>query len=225
MFLLFHTADWHLGQTFHGYDRDHEHAVFFEWLLRMLQDRKPDALIVAGDVFDSVNPSAAAQRRLYDILARAHQALPKLQIIITAGNHDPASRLEAPAGLLERLNITVVGTVVRDSENMHVHDKFLVPLKDSEGHVRVLVIAVPFLRPSDVSNNPDVPDAYLQGVRELYRGAIQSAQILRDRDFPEAALVAIGHCHMQDCTESRDSERRLIIGGRRPYESILSPRY
>jgi len=55
-----------------------------------------------------------AQRRFFDFLARAHADLPALQIVITAGNHDAGARLEALAGLLESLNISVVGTVSRD---------------------------------------------------------------------------------------------------------------
>jgi exonuclease SbcD len=59
---VFHTADWHLGQTFHEYDRDYEHGCFLNWLLQEIGSRKPDALLISGDVFDSVNPPASAQR-------------------------------------------------------------------------------------------------------------------------------------------------------------------
>ena len=213
MLRLIHTADWHLGQSFHGYDRDHEHARFFEWLLRMLAERRPDALLVAGDIFDTVNPSATAQRRYYDFLARAHATAPRLQIVITAGNHDAAARLEAPASLLQSLGITAVGTVARDAEGAIELGKFLVPLKDAEGAVRAIVLAVPFLRPADVPKVADSADAYLEGIRELYRRATDAAVEVRDRKHPGAALIALGHCHMQDATESRDSERRIVIGG------------
>jgi len=114
MLRVLHTADWHLGQSFHGYDRDYEHSIFLDWLVLMLTERRTDVLLIAGDIFDSVNPSATAQRRFFDFLARAHAASPTLQIIITAGNHDAGARLEAPSGLLESLNITVVGTVSRE---------------------------------------------------------------------------------------------------------------
>ena len=79
MLTVFHTADWHLGQSFFGFDRDYEHACFLEWLLAELQSQRPDALIVAGDVFDSINPSAVSQKRYYNFLARAHAALPDLR--------------------------------------------------------------------------------------------------------------------------------------------------
>ncbi len=213
MLRLIHTADWHLGQSFHGYDRDHEHARFLEWLLRMLAERRPDALLVAGDIFDTVNPSATAQRRYYDFLALAHAAAPRLQIVIIAGNHDAAARLEAPASLLQSLGITAVGTVARDADGAIALGKFLVPLKDAEGVVRAIALAVPFLRPADAPEVADSSDAYLDGIRELYRRATEAALELRDREHPGAALIALGHCHMQDAAESRDSERRIVIGG------------
>lgn len=54
---LFHTSDWHLGQSLHGQERDFEHACFLDWLLGQLHLRQPDALLIAGDIFDTVNPT------------------------------------------------------------------------------------------------------------------------------------------------------------------------
>ncbi|MEZ6062985.1 MAG: exonuclease subunit SbcD [Planctomycetaceae bacterium] len=169
MLKVLHTADWHLGQTFHGFDRDDEHGCFLKWLLGKLRDRRPDALIVAGDVFDTINPSAMAQRRLYSFLAAAHDAVPQLNIVLTAGNHDAGARLEAPRALLDSLNISVVGTVKRDDNGDINPQKLLVPLTDAAGNVKAIVMAVPFLRPSDVPLLPNADDAYLDGIRELYR--------------------------------------------------------
>jgi len=213
MLTVFHTADWHLGQSFCGYDRDYEHCCFLDWLLEEMQSQKPDALIVAGDVFDTINPSAVAQKRLYNFLANAHAALPSLQIVLTAGNHDAGARLEAPAGLLDSLNISVVGTVSQDAAGNIGTAKLLVPLKDSAGVVQAIAIAVPFLRPSDVPLVENAADPYLDGVRELYRRATVAAAELRSKLNPDAALIALGHCHLQGGEESRDSERRLVIGG------------
>jgi exonuclease SbcD len=213
MLRILHTADWHLGQTFHGYDRDAEHACFLEWLLQTLTERRPDALIVSGDVFDTVNPSAAAQKRFFDFLARAHAALPALQMVIIAGNHDAAARLEAPSDLLESLRITVIGTVARNGAGEPEPGKFLVPLRNTAGETKAIAVAVPFLRPSDVPVIAGASDPYLDGIRELYRRATDAALALRDSQYPGAALIALGHCHMQDGAESRDSERRIVIGG------------
>ena len=62
MIRILHTADWHLGQTFFGYDRTEEHTIFLDWLAKEICDKEIDALIIAGDVFDVSNPSAAPHR-------------------------------------------------------------------------------------------------------------------------------------------------------------------
>jgi DNA repair protein SbcD/Mre11 len=213
MLTVFHTADWHLGQTFCGYDRDYEHRCFLDWLLAEIRSQRPDALIVAGDVFDSINPSAVAQKRFYNFLANAYGTLPGLQIVLTAGNHDAGARLEAPAGLLDSLNISVVGTVKQDDAGNIDPAKFLVPLKDDAGVVQAIAMAVPFLRPSDVPLVSNADDPYLDGVRELYRLTTEAAAEMRAELNPDAALIAMGHCHLHGGEESRDSERRLVIGG------------
>ena len=106
---LIHTADWHLGQTFFGYDREAEHDAFLGFLTNLLVERETDVLLIAGDVFDVTNPSAGAQRRFYRFLKEANRRNPGLQIVIIAGNHDSAIRLEAPNPLLEELNTSIVG--------------------------------------------------------------------------------------------------------------------
>jgi len=213
MFTVFHTADWHLGQSFCGFDRDYEHRCFLDWLLSEMQAQRPDALIVAGDVFDTINPSAVAQKRFYNFLADAHAALPSLQIVLTAGNHDAGARLESPAELLASLNIAVVGTVEQDDAGNISLDKFLVPLKDHGGRVQAIAIAVPYLRPSDVPLVRNAVDPYLDGIRELYRSVTAAAVALRAELNPAAALIALGHCHLHGGEESPESERRLVIGG------------
>jgi exonuclease SbcD len=210
---VLHTADWHLGQTFHDYDRDYEHTCFLDWLLLQIEARKPDALLVSGDVFDSVNPPASAQRLYYDFLRRAADVHPGLQMVVTAGNHDAAARLEAPAPLLHRFNVTVVGTVERDADAVIRYPKFLVPITNAQGKVAALVLAVPFLRINDLPVVPDAKDAYIEGVGAFYRELTREACRVRDSLHPGAVLVGMGHCHLGEGAESCDSERRLVVGG------------
>lgn len=222
-FRFFHTADWHLGQTFHGYDRDHEHGAFLDWLLARLVERRPHALLLAGDVFDTVNPSALAQRRFYSFLAAAHRALPDLQVVITAGNHDAAARLEAPSELFDAFKIRVVGTAPRQADGGLAHARFVAPLRGDSGEVEALALAVPFLRPADVPAVPDAADPYLDGIRALYQDLTRHAASHRDANHPGAALLALGHCHLAAGRETHDSERRLVIGGAEALRSDTFP--
>ena len=149
MIRILHTADWHLGQTFFGYDREAEQEAFLSWLAGQIHENEIDALVVAGDVFDVSNPSAAAQRMYYRFIYEVTAANPALQIVIVAGNHDSAARLEAPLPLLQAMRTEVRG-VVRKSEGGEVDlDHLCVELKNRQGEAEVLCLAVPFLRQGD----------------------------------------------------------------------------
>jgi len=221
---VFHTADWHLGQTFHEYDRDYEHACFLDWLLQEIAARKPDAMLLSGDVFDSVNPPASAQRMYYEFLQKAAEVHPRLQMVITAGNHDAAARLEAPAPLLKRFNVHVLGTVDRiEGADIH-YPKFCVPLRNAAGEIGAIVLAVPFLRPADLPQTPGAADVYNAGMTAFYRRLTEHACTLRDELHPGAILIGMGHCHLTEGAESRDSERRLVVGGLESLSAEMFPR-
>src|SRR5690606_20506504 len=145
MIRILHTADWHIGQLFHEYDRTYEHQQFLDWLTQTLRIAQVNVLLVSGDVFDLSNPSAASIRLFYTFLNRATSVNPDLQVIITAGNHDSASRLESPKPLLESSNIHIVGLVEKDENGAIDYDKLIIPLKDKDGSVKAWCLAVPFL--------------------------------------------------------------------------------
>ena len=133
MIRILHTADWHLGQTFFGYDRTGEHEVFLNWLAEEIRQKEIDALIIAGDVFDVSNPSAASQSMYYQFIYRVTVENPNLQIVIVAGNHDSAARLEAPLPLLQAMRTEVRG-VVRKLEGGEIdYDHLIVELKNRKG--------------------------------------------------------------------------------------------
>ena len=209
---LLHTSDWHLGQTLHNYERGYEHQRFLDWLLDTLVAERVDVLLVAGDVFDNANPSAASQKQLYVFLQQARARLPALQLIVVAGNHDSAGRLEAPAPLLAAHGTHVIGHLLRGENGDIDLERLLLPLSGADGRVQAWCLAVPFLRPGDVPKLPagDTQDAYLGGIALLYR---QLTDLALARRQPGQAILAMGHCHMVGGEMSNDSERRIVIGG------------
>jgi exonuclease SbcD len=206
---LLHTSDWHLGQSLNQYDRSFEHARFLDWLLDTLETEKVDALVIAGDVFDSTNPSAASQTLLYQFLTQARQRVPHLGIVMTAGNHDSPGRMEAPAPFLSLFEATVVGQIGRAADCID-WDRIVVPLKNHTGQVAAWCIAMPFLRPSDASSMEGAADTYMAGVGALYASAYEYAAGKRNDG---QAIIAMGHCHTIGGKVSEDSERRIVIGG------------
>lgn len=211
MIRILHTADWHIGQLFHEYDRTYEHRQFFNWLLDTLSEEQVDVLLVSGDVFDSSNPSAASIKMFYTFLNQSAKQNPHLQIIVTAGNHDSASRLESPKPLLESSNIHIVGIVEKDDVGMVDYGKICIPLKNKEGHTEAWCIAAPFLRLGDYPSITDSANPYADGVSAFYKEACEYAASIKE---PGQAIIAMGHLHAQQAEVGDiDKMERLIMGG------------
>ena len=225
---ILHTADWHLGQTFYEYDRREEHLHFFEWLKQQIKQHEIDVLLIAGDVFDSPNPSAESQRMYYRFLREVTAGNPSLQIIIIAGNHDSAARLEAPNPLLENLNITVRGIVRRNAESNIDLQHLIVPIYtvSSDSPVRsdassrplstvslnipphreiaAYCLAVPYLRQGDYPS----AETYSKGIQQLYE---QLFNEVKEKGKP---VVAMGHLQATGSEISEDDRsERTVIGG------------
>ncbi|MCX7080002.1 MAG: exonuclease SbcCD subunit D C-terminal domain-containing protein [Pseudomonas sp.] len=205
---LFHTSDWHLGQNLHGQERDFEHACFLDWLLRQLAQHTPDVLLIAGDIFDTVNPPVKSQERLYDFIVSAHEQQPLLTIVMIAGNHDSGSRIELPAPLMRRLRTHALGRVLWLDNGQLDAERLLLPLPDASGEIAGWCLALPFLRPAEVTG-AHLGDDYLRGIGQVHEWLIAAANAKRQ---PGQALIAISHAHMAGGSVSEDSERSLIIG-------------
>ena len=210
MIRILHTADWHLGQTFFGYDRTQEHEHFLDWLAGVLTKNKIDVLIVAGDVFDVSNPSAASQRIFYRFIHRVTTENPGLQLVIVAGNHDSAARLESPLPLLQEMRTEIKG-IVRKQDGEIDYSHLLVELKNESGRVEALCLAVPFLRQGDYPVVETEGNPYAEGVKELYARLVEYA--LKKRTDGQA-LVAVGHLLATGSEiAEKDHSERIIIGG------------
>ncbi|MFZ6711741.1 exonuclease SbcCD subunit D C-terminal domain-containing protein [Undibacterium sp. TC9W] len=204
-----HTSDWHLGQTLHSAERGLEHQHFLDWLIIALEQQQADALLIAGDVFDNANPSASSQKQFYRFLQQAKARLPKLDIVIIAGNHDSPGRLEAPGPLLDGMDISVIGMVPRLTDGSIDITAMVLPLRQND-EIVAWCLAVPFLRPGDVPRVENASDPYMTGIAQLYKDVTAHALSLRQ---PGQAVIAMGHCHMVGGEISEDSERRIVIGG------------
>lgn len=203
---ILHTADWHIGQNFYGYERQEEHQHFLDWLRRQISEQGIDVLLVAGDVFDSPNPSAESQRMFYAFLHDVSSENPQLQTVVTAGNHDSAARLEAPQDLLTAMRVEVRGVIHRTAEGEIDFRHLLIPLHE-EGQAKAWCLAVPYLRQGDYPENSE----YGKGVSAMYSALKSYAQQLGTTDLP---LVAMGHLHVSGAELSdNDRSERVVVGG------------
>lgn len=193
---LLHTADWHLGQRFHDQRRgdDEEHAL--GRLLALADEHRADAVLIAGDIFDTANPGAEEQRRYYRCLFDLVRDVGVATVVVTGGNHDSALRLDGPKDLLADLGIQVIGRWPRDTAPEHC----LVPLRDRDGETRAICAAVPYLRDGDLrlppagETAPQVHARYAQALETRYRQVREAAR----RAFPSLPLITMGHCYVDD---------------------------
>lgn len=202
---IVHTSDWHLGHRLYGQNRSEEHQVFLNWLLSQLVEKEADALIIAGDIFDTHNPSAESTKLYYNFLVKLHETLPHLQTVVIGGNHDSSQRLDAPREVLKALQVHVVGGLPHiNGKNW---DDLYVPLKNKVGEVKAWVAAVPFLKASDLPLKTEEPEVRLiNGVREVYQHALNR---LKSRLKEGQGVILTGHCEMSKGLISQESERKL----------------
>jgi exonuclease SbcD len=196
---ILHSSDWHLGQDLHGFDRGPEHDHFLDWLAGQIVALAVDALVVSGDIYDTANPPVAAQQRLFGFLARVLAQTPHLQVVLTGGNHDSASRVELPRALLDPSRVHLVGAMPRGPTGLD-HARCCIPLRDAAGMPRAMCLAIPYLRPADLGEG---------GMAMLHVEATACADGLRD-GLP---LIVTGHLHASGGEVSELSERRIVLGG------------
>jgi len=207
MIKLIHTADWHLGQTFFGYDRTREHEIFLRGLRQTVRERGADLLLISGDIFDTSNPSAEAMRLYYSFLRDVTAENPGLRVIAVAGNHDSGARLEAPHPVLESIDVITRGTVRRKEDGTPDYARHVVPVM-RHGRTAAYCLAVPYLRAGDY---PEA-DTYSRSIALFYKGVYDHVRTLD----PEGTLPVIAMGHMQTsgaALSDDDRSERTIIGG------------
>ena len=198
---VLHTSDWHLGHTLRGeVSREREHAAFLAWLLEACRREAADALVITGDVFDSATPPASAEKMWFEFLAATRRALPALDIIAIAGNHDSPARLGAASAVLRELGVHVIGGLPRTADGALDPERLLVPIAGGQG----VVAAVPFLRPIDVPAGIDDPLTAIYG---------EVIELARARRTPDQALIVTGHLYVAGADTEYLSERRVSVGG------------
>ena len=240
---ILHTSDWHLGQTLHGVSRRYEHACFLDWLLNAIEQHKVDALLVAGDVFDVASPSAEAQAEYFRFLATARSRFPKLNIVITGGNHDSPARLDAAQTILRALEVRVVGGLPKTSNHKeHTHklnlEQLLVPISGSTPEDTACIIAVPFLRPRDLprsyeeacqwvsidSTEQQPPTQEEASEIEQHRNLIKVlVQAAKQRFGEHTALIGTAHAYVAGGQLSELSERKIQQGYQNALPASIFP--
>ena len=214
-----HTADWHLGNTMHDIDRTRESGAFLEWLKLEIETVGAQALIIAGDIFDVVNPSNMAKTQYYNFLSSLFKTKCS-NVVVIGGNHDSGTLLDAPAGILDALNIKVIGSI----NNREVND-LVFELNDAQGNAIGICCAVPFMRDLELEQFYKYSEKPVGGecadvasddlLKRLYADVYRRAVELRGgRNIP---IIATGHLYAsnlsgRDAGIAVDDGVREVVG-------------
>lgn len=189
---ILHTSDWHLGRSLHSHRRYEEFEAFLDWLISTIEQEKVDALLVAGDIFDTGTPSNRAQSLYYKFLGKVSSTHCR-HIVITAGNHDSPTFLNASKELLKELNVHVVGAITDNLE-----DEVIVLKSNNEP--QAIICAVPYLRDKDIRTAEpgetieDKNAKLIEGISNHYAEVYQIAQQKRvELNKPNLPIIAMGH--------------------------------
>lgn len=191
-----HSADWHLGRVYHGVSLLEDQAHVLQQFVRIAADTRPDAILLAGDIYDRSVPPAEAVRLLDLVLSELILAL-KVPVVMIAGNHDGPDRLAFGSGLLQRAGLTVRGPVELDAA----------PLVLRDAHGEVEIHALPYAEPALVrSACGDDAITDHQAALAAQTAAVRAARV------PGRRAVVVAHAFVHGGAES-ESERPLSVGG------------
>lgn len=209
---VLHTSDWHIGRTLYGRKRYEEFEAFLTWLAETIQQNEIDALLVAGDVFDTSAPSNRAQELYYRFLCRVAASSCR-HVVVVAGNHDSPSFLNAPKELLKALDVHVVGSSTESLE-----DEVLV-LRNEQDAPELIVCAVPYLRDRDIrvaeagESVEDKERKLIDGIRTHYAAVAALAEQKREELGVDIPIVGTGHLFTAGGqTVDGDGVRELYVG-------------
>ncbi len=162
---FFHLSDLHIGKQLHRYNLKEDQQVILKEVITYAKELRPDAIIIAGDIYDKSVPSAEAVTVFDEFLTELSEITPEIPILIISGNHDSPDRLKYASEILKRHHIYLAGNVPERPEE-HIEK---VTLHDAYGEVDFYLL--PFMKPAYVRNIfiDEIPETYSDAVREIIK--------------------------------------------------------
>lgn len=217
---ILHTSDWHLGQHFMGKTRQAEHQAFIDWLLRQVREHAVDAVIVAGDLFDTGAPPSYARELYNRLVVDLHGS--GTALVLLGGNHDSVATLGESRPLLSCLGTTVIPAVEADLEQQ------VLVLPQRDGTPGAIVCAIPFIRPRDVMQSQAGQSAeekqltLQEAIHRHYQALYRLACAKRDALHLPLPIIATGHLTTVGASAS-ESVREIYVGALEAFPTSAFP--
>lgn len=197
---IIHTSDWHLGQHFYRFDRNDEHRFFINQLRDIVKNKQPDTLLVCGDVFDNVAPTAPTQKLFVESVLSLHEACKDMVIVITAGNHDSGPRLEVTKQLWRQFGVHIYGSCLRNEDGTFNPAQYVLKIKDCG-----FVIAAPYFHSSNYPALQTGMDRE-QRKQSFYQALLDETQRQNTSHLPIVMMAHLAVCG----SDLRGHDERLI---------------
>lgn len=198
---FFHTADWHLGKLVQGVYMTEDQAYILNEFIRMVEEEKPDVVLISGDLYDRAVPPTEAVQLLDDTLQRIVLDL-QTPVIAIAGNHDSPSRLDFGSHLMKKNGFHMIGKMPEHHEPIVLEDEF------GEVHFH----AIPYVEPSTVRHLYE--DEEIRNHNDAHR---KIKEKLEANIVSGKRHVLLAHAFVtpygEEAENTSESERPLSIGG------------
>lgn len=221
---ILHTSDWHLGQHFMGKSRQAEHQALIDWLLAQVDEHAVDAVLVAGDIFDTGTPPSYARELYSQLVVRLHTA--GVSLLLLGGNHDSVAMLGESRELLACLSATVVAAASGEAAAQ------LVVLPNGDGEPGCIVCAIPFIRPRDIlqsqaGQSAEDKQLSLQAAIQGHYLSVYEAAVTRQAELEaelgrKLPLLASGHLTTVGASTS-ESVREIYVGALEAFPTSAFP--
>lgn len=193
MLKIIHTSDWHLGHTLYGIDRTEEQQSMLEQMESIVGHERPDLFLVSGDIYHTSQPSAAVQQMLMEAIVRMHDTNPTMVMVLTAGNHDSASRHEIFRTPWRAMNVHTIGTLDKERPEKHIIEL------PGKGYI----VAVPY------AYERNIPDGFFQNLLD----------IVSERNHERLPVVMSAHTTVKGCDfTGHDHSTDRTVGGIDAYD-------
>ncbi len=205
---ILHTSDWHLGQELMSYQRQEQQEAFLDQLLDIAVAERPDAMVVSGDIYHQVAPSARVRQLFLQKVMAIHHALPQMTIVVITGNHDSASQIRVHSPLWREFNVHVVGGIARRSDGSADFDRHIVAIGADTAHPVGYVAAVPFVA---AGSYPNPAGGQFDAKERVNRFYADLADAVAKRNSGGAPVVLAGHLTVSGAFDHQLADS--VVGG------------
>ena len=217
---ILHTSDWHLGQHFMGKTRQAEHQAFCAWLIEQVREQAVDAVLIAGDIFDTGAPPSYAREQYNRFIVELRAS--GCELVVLGGNHDSVAMLGESKTLLAQLGTRVIPGVCEQL------DEQLLVLHRRDGTPGAILCGIPFIRPRDVllsqagQSAQDKQQSLQQAIQQHYQDLYALAETKRAELGGDLPIIATGHLTTVGASAS-DSVREIYVGSLEAFPTSAFP--